>query len=289
MAALSSVSFKIIATAIAFSPRAKLILKESALLAEKFGATLLLIHIGNENESNTNKLKQLLEECAVSKSNIKIIWKDGEIADSIISTCKEYNVDLLILGALEKENILKYYLLNSISRNVCRKVCCSVLLLTKPGKFNTLLQNILIELKENNTLQNTIDTGIYFKNIFTSAKIDFAIETATLSDYTQGHSIDLTDEEAFELKNKILKTGVNAIKNALLKTDFKNIPHELHLLKEKPGYAICKFAQQKNYNLIITNAPDYKLSILDRIFTHDIEYLLEKPPTNLLIIQNKKN
>ncbi len=287
MATITSVSFKVIATAIAFSPRAKIILKESALLAEKFGATLLLIHIGKENETETQKLNELLKECSISINNIKIIWKDGSIADAIISTCKEYNVDLLILGALEKENILKYYILNSISRNVCRKVCCSVLLLTKPENFNSSLKNILIELKENNTLQNTIETGIYFNNIFNSVKIDFAIETATLSDYTQGHSIDLTEEEAYELKNKILKNGVNAIKNALLKTAFKNIPHELHLLKEKPGYAICKFAQQKNYNLIITNAPEYKLGILDRIFTHDIEYLLEKPPTNLLIIQKK--
>lgn len=287
MATITSVSFKVIATAIAFSPRAKIILKESALLAEKFGATLLLIHIGNENETNTQKLNELLKECSISINNIKIIWKDGQIADAIIGTCKEYNVDLLILGALEKENILKYYILNSISRNVCRKVCCSVLLLTKPENFNSSLKNILIELKENNTLQNTIETGIYFNNIFDSVKIDFAIETATLSDYTQGHSIDLTEEEAYELKNKILKSGVDAIKNTLLKTAFKNIPHELHLLKEKPGYAICKFAQQKNYNLIITNAPEYKLGILDRIFTHDIEYLLEKPPTNLLIIQKK--
>ena len=48
-----------------------------------------------------------------------------------LSSCKKEQIDLLVLGALQQENIFKYYV-GSIAREVTRKAPCSILLLIKP-------------------------------------------------------------------------------------------------------------------------------------------------------------
>jgi hypothetical protein len=61
----------------------------------------------------------------------------------------------------------------------------------------------------------------------------------------------------------------------------------LKVVKGKPGYAISHFARQNHYDLIVFNSPDTHLGIFDRIFTHDIEYVLADMPCNLLIIHSR--
>ena len=62
----------------------------------------------------------------------EIIFKPGDPVSAILSAAKENSIDLLILGALKRENFLKYYV-GSIARKITRQAQCSVLLLIGPS------------------------------------------------------------------------------------------------------------------------------------------------------------
>jgi hypothetical protein len=53
----------------------------------------------------------------------------------------------------------------------------------------------------------------------------------------------------------------------------------------KRGYSIGHYAEVVRADLLVMYAPA-KSGLLDRIFTHDIEYILSDLPTELLIIRN---
>jgi nucleotide-binding universal stress UspA family protein len=55
----------------------------------------------------------------------------------------------------------------------------------------------------------------------------------------------------------------------------------------KPGYAIRAFAASKKADLLVINSPDVKYGLIDRIFTHGMEYILEDLPCNLLIVHSR--
>ena len=59
------------------------------------------------------------------------------------------------------------------------------------------------------------------------------------------------------------------------------------VIKGKPGYAISKFSKDKKADLLVINSPDTHLNVFDRIFTHDIEYILADLPCNLLIVHSR--
>ncbi len=112
--------FETIAVAVSFSPRCLPLLAQAKYLADVFKASLLLIHIGEKNSEKERELDELMAKLEMKDSQYRIIWMEGEPVDTILKLCKLNMVDLLILGALEKENVLKFYL-GSIARNISRR------------------------------------------------------------------------------------------------------------------------------------------------------------------------
>jgi nucleotide-binding universal stress UspA family protein len=50
------------------------------------------------------------------------------------------------------------------------------------------------------------------------------------------------------------------------------------------GYSIGHYAKIKRADLLVISAPK-KTGILDRIFPHDLEYILSELPTDVLIVK----
>ena len=88
-------------------------------------------------------------------------------------------------------------------------------------------------------------------------------------------SREFTEEESNKLHSVIAKCD-----NGMLKINEK-------VIKGKHGYAVRKYAETKKADLLVINSPDTHLTLLDRIFTHDIEYILADIPCNLLIVHSR--
>src|ERR1041385_5437403 len=125
--------FETIGVAIAFSPHLEAILGEAKQLAEKFNAQLLLMHIGERTRSKEAKLDECMKNAGIEEKKTRIIWHEGNPVTTMLALCKLNIVDLLVVGAMRKENMLRFYL-GSVARKISRKAKCSVLLLTNPSK-----------------------------------------------------------------------------------------------------------------------------------------------------------
>ena len=53
------------------------------------------------------------------------------------------------------------------------------------------------------------------------------------------------------------------------------------------GYTIRQYAKNYDADLLVINSPDAKYGIIDRIFTHDMEFILEDLPCNVLIVHSR--
>jgi nucleotide-binding universal stress UspA family protein len=96
-----------------------------------------------------------------------------------------------------------------------------------------------------------------------------------------------TEPEVSKIKKEMQEEDYSKLNALINSIDRQGINIELKIVKGKPGYAISHFARQNHYDLIVFNSPDTHLGIFDRIFTHDIEYVLADMPCNLLIVHSR--
>ena len=124
---------------------------------------------------------------------------EGDPVDTILRLCKLNIVDLLVLGALEKENLLKFYI-GSIARNISRTAKCSVLLLTNPSEELQKYKKIIVNGVENPKTIHTINTALYL-----AKKIKVKDVTIVNEIHTPGLAMAIAeDSTAPEAKDYVL-------------------------------------------------------------------------------------
>lgn len=280
-----SYPFETIAVAFAFSPRLENLLYEAKHYADTFKSNLLLIHAGEKDLKKEETFDTLFNQIGFNKVKTKVIWMNGDPTETILDLCKLNIVDLLILGALEKENLYKYYV-GSIARNISRRAKCSVLLLTSPSVAPKKIKKVVINGTDNAKTVHTINTSIYFakaekiKELTIVQEIDMPTFTMTIAESS-------TNSEANKIKKDMLEEESQKLHYLIDKCDCPDISINIKTVNGKPGYAISNYAKTKNYDLLVINSPDSQLGFFDRIFTHDTEYILADLPCNLLIVHSR--
>lgn len=278
--------FETIGVAVAFSPRLEKILSEAKILAEQFNAGLILMHIGERTREMEHRLSELMQKCGLNESKVRVVWNEGEPVETLLHLCKLHVVDLLVMGAMKKENLMQYYL-GTIARKVARKAKCSVLLLTEPSAQGTRFRKMVVNVAENPKTVHTLNTGIYFARHMGTREIIAASET-----HQPGLAMTISEDSTAGEVSKIrkqIKEGAHDKLNELLSAceDGKGIEISEKQVSGKPGYAIRAFAASKKADILVLNSPDTRLGIIDRIFTHGMEYILEDLPCNVLIVHSR--
>ena len=72
-------------------------------------AELTLIHVSKRLDDES-QLRDTVQQGGLDISTLEIIRQRRDPANAIVRKAKEKGIDLLIVGALEKESILRYYL-----------------------------------------------------------------------------------------------------------------------------------------------------------------------------------
>lgn len=280
-----SYPFETIAVALSFSSRIAAVLSEAKRLSDKLGAHLLLIHIGEKSGDKESELEILMRKFEINENKCRVIWMEGDPVETILKLCKLNMVDLLILGALKKENILKYYL-GSVARKISRKAKCSVLLLTEPSVESSEPHKIIVNGVDNPKTIHTINTALYIAKHYHVKEITVVKEThvpalaMTMAD-------DSTAPETSKLKKSLTEEESQKLTKVLEKCNTDNIRVKEKIVSGKPGYAITKYAREKKADLLVVNSTDTHLNLFDRIFTHDMEYILADLPCNVLIVHSR--
>lgn len=277
--------FKKIGIAIAFSPRLEAIIAEAGKMQKGFHANLIFIHIGEKSTDDEQVLNQLLAKYNLLNHS-KLIWLNGDPVETILKICEEEEIDLLVAGALEKESLIKYFM-GSVARKLSRRVKCSMLMLTEPSTQSIPLQRIVVEGSDNPKTENTIAKALEIAKAFNVKCIDIIQET-DLNKAALIRSDEFRENEMVRHKEKLIEEEDKKIEYILSCNDCANLQINTERIEGKPGYVITKYARENNADLLVLNSPDRKLNLIDRVFPTDIEFALADLPCNLLIVNEDR-
>lgn len=277
--------FQTIGIGVTFSPNLKANIYEAARLSKMLEARLVLIHVGDKSSDKEIQFQSILEPFIKDNLEFEIVFKPGNPVDVILSTSIEKHIDLLILGALQRENFLKYYV-GSIARKITRQAKCSILLLIKPSVERIPCKHIVVNGLKDPKTKRTIASAFYMANALNANKVTI-VEEITQDEL----AIKVEDDKSLRMAN-IVKERIRLRENARVKAIIEDIP-EAHTkqiaIKSQPifgkkGYSIGHYAQIARADLLVMNSPS-KMTFWDRLFPHDIEHILTELPTDVLIIQ----
>lgn len=275
-------SIKKILIGIAFSPNLKPNIFEAIRMANMFGAQLVGVHVGEKTNKKENQLTDLILEAPKLKYPIKTVWQKGKPVDVILNTAVNENIDLLVLGALQQENLYKYYV-GSVARELTRKASCSVLLLIKPSVERVKCNHIVVNgLKDKRTTE-TIEASFLVSKALECKRITI-VEEISQKEIEVKVSDDYSLRKANINKEKLKRREDSRVNKILGNINTEGISVKIQSIFGKRGYSIGHYAKVKRADLLVMNAPS-KTSILDRIFPHDIEYILTELPTDVLIVK----
>ena len=282
---MSAITFKTIRIGVTFSPNLEANINEAARLALRFGSKLVLIHVGETSEEKSNTFRKFLSPFENQGLEYELFYKSGDPVDVILTSTKEKKVDLLIIGALKKENFLKYYL-GSIARKITRQASCSVLLLINPSVDRVPCEHIVVNGLKDPKTNETVNTAFLVGHKLGVDKITVVEEIDQ-----EEVSVKVDDDKTLR-KSTIIKERLRLREEARVKKVLDSIPADYTkdiTIKSQPifgkrGYSIGHYAQVARADLLVMNAPS-KMTFWDRLFPHDIEHILTELPTDVLIVQ----
>ncbi len=280
----SAFPFQTLAVAVAFSPRLEAVLAEAARLADTCKAQLLLVHVGKRTSGKETVLQEICGSLGIGRES-RMIWQSGDPIPCLLRTCKENLVDLLVLGALRRENVLRYYL-GSVARGISRRAKCSLLLLIEPKVQGTSFRNIVVSCVKHPKTLPTLNTAVYFAGLVGAREIH-VVREVDQSGLAMAMSDDSTMGEASQVKDQLYEQEVSALQDLVASCDPGDITVSRKVIVGCPGFAIRQYSENSGADLMVINSPDSRYGLIDRIFTHDMEHILERMPCNMLIVHSR--
>lgn len=279
-----NLEFHNIGIAINTSPNCHNILKNAKLFNEKFDSHLHFFNL-SDDISAEQKIAKLITDFGIKDSEFSVtILKKNSIAAEILEFSSKMNFDLLIMGASNKEKFPNNYL-GSISRTLLRNSPCSVLVVTTNSQVSGY-ESICTNYDFTPESDYTLLTANNFAN-----KLDISSHYLLREIELNGLSSSLFASEGNvsieSLKESIESDEVDKLSKHLTQIKILNKNITSVILFGKSGWKSLEFAKTTNIDLFFTYRPNKKLSFWDRIFVHDIEYLINDLPCNIFMFVNK--
>ena len=196
----------------------------------------------------------------------------------------------MLLGALQRENVLKFYV-GSIARKITRKASCSVLLLIKPSIQEVPSKHVVVNAINEPNTEKTIRSAFEFSFLMN-------IPNVTLVGEISQSKVSMTADDDESLKKITeIKEGIETEEKNRYDDILLNIPESLKKNKKiqsqsifgARGYSIGHYARVVRADLLVLNSEENRSSFLSRIFPKDLEHILSELPTDVLIIKNRKS
>lgn len=275
--------FNIIAVAIAASPTLEALLAESKRLQDLFGSKVLLLHVKKDSNPEEEKhLRESIESSNFHPGKTEFFVEKGDPAKTILSFCKKQKVELLVAGALKKENLLRSFL-GSVGRKIIRRASCSLLILVDPSTQPAPFREIVVDGTEQERTQAAIELACSIGKLENASHIHI-LRDIKLYGLTMATAGEDSEAEYTEHRRKLISMEIENIQNRLVRVDVGTVPVNIKIISGKVGFEISKFTRKVNAGLLVVPGPGKKLGFFDRIMTHDLEYLLNDIPANLLIV-----
>ena len=282
-------AFKKLLFGFAFSPSLKANVFEVTRLASFLDASLVFVHIGSKTDEKEQQFQNILEECPDIPPNVELFWRQGKPVDSLVNICKELDIDLLLLGALKREKMVKFYL-GSIARQLTRKAPCSVLLMLNPSIHRHPCKHIVVNGFDSPQTKETIEAAFEVGQALKSEKLTLVEEVSE-----SRVAVAVSDDRSLR-KATLRKEKINREEKLRVVDIVKKIPDQkvqglnwtTQSIFGRRGYSIGHYARVVRADLLVMNAQE-ESSFLQRFFPKDLEHILAELPTDVLIVQSHKD
>jgi len=274
--------FKRLAVAVTLSPTGHALLQEARRLRDLFEAELKLIHVGRR-VVDESRLKDVVQQSGLDVGRLEIIRQPGDPANAIVRRVREENIDLLIVGALEKENVFRYYL-GSVARTLMRRSPCSVLFFTRPSNQPTGFKNIYTFVKFTTTGEETVRAAQQI------ASLEGAGEIHLLRDfYIPGLSLVSEDARSTEA-GRHLRSATQREERQMMEMfvrglNLKGVKLSMVSLYGKEGWETSNYVREHHADLYVVPAPERAPKLIDRLFPSSLEFVFERLPSNVLLVK----
>jgi nucleotide-binding universal stress UspA family protein len=282
-----SVHFKKIGLAIAFSPTSQALLKEAVKWSVQFQAQLVLVHVGNHTEDEDRRMDELMRSVDLSHVSYKLLWKTGEPVAEILKVCQSEGIDLLVAGALKKENLLQNYI-GTVARKIMRKANCSILMIQNPHEEKEPIHNIVVSAEDSPYVEEAIRVACHIGQLEKVLWVHIARELKLLG-LTLSANEQCSEEEYNQSMQGMVREELGQVEKMLARIPHSNLKVNIKVLSGKPGFELARFAEKKKAGLLIVGAPARRFSLFDRVFPHDLEYIFANLPCNLLVVNPRKS
>lgn len=263
--------FQKIALASTFSPRFLPLLAEAQRFAARLGGTLSIIHAGARDEQSEQLFQKAFADFGFDPAP-EILWQSGSLPDQAIFTAiREARIDLLVLGALEREVPGRSFLGN-VARSLMRSAPCPLLFLTKPEFAATRLRTIVLMADDSAEARLGFSIAKDFAERDGAARICVA---SVLSVFHQARVAQEGHEPAEAAEERRLQEFVAAGGPSTVKIDTRCI-------ESTTGFAASEFVNTINADLLIvpSSAPGGTMT-----FPPGMDWILDTIPTNLLLLR----
>lgn len=282
-------AFKKILIGFAFSPNLKANVYEALRMAFFFDAELTFVHVGEKTPEKETRFEGLLHSCTMQPKKISIHWKQGKPIQTLLQACDDFEVDLLLLGALKRENVLKFYL-GSIARKITRRAKCSVMLLINPSVERHPCEHIVVNGFDSPQTKDTIEAAFIVAKAFETPKITL-VEEISRSKVAVNIDDDRSLRKATLRKERLRRQEQTRVRDVVKKLPAeikKDVNWVTQSIFGRRGYSIGHYARIVRSDLLIMNAQENS-SFFDRFFTRDLDHILAELPTDVLIVNSKKH
>jgi len=275
--------FKNIGVAVSFSPYGKTLVSLASFLQRKLKSDLYFIHIGNESDEKKRKLLQMTSELNLDTSRYKMEYRKADPAKEISTFVERNKIDLLIIGALEKEKTFNYYI-GSVARKLMRNVPTNLLICPARSRDDFNFDELFINTDYSTRSESSINLLAELGKKLNSKKIAVIREVSipgiaiTVDDYG-------SSQEAEQNKNKLMQEEKEQLNLFIKELNIKDIEVEGICLYGREGFAYNQYLRDNSANLSVVIAPKQKPKLFDRIFTSEMEFSIKEIPSPLLIIK----
>jgi nucleotide-binding universal stress UspA family protein len=133
-------------------------------------------------------------------------------------------------------------------------------------------------------MEHTVRTANFFGKVLDAKQLTIVDEIDPKS--TLNTADDDSQLESAVKKRRALKKQedqrIEKLEKKLVDEGALSLNHKCII--GKPGYTIGHYAAANHADLLVMRSPDKELGLLDRVFAHDLEYVLSDLPCCLMIV-----
>jgi nucleotide-binding universal stress UspA family protein len=267
-----------IMASLALSPRAGAVAAEAQHVARVMGASLTVLHVGPDTPDNRRQLSDRLAGAGVAADTMT--FAPGRPERIICRVARQAGADLIVLGALEREGPLQYYV-GSVARRVARGAPCSVLLLTEPRSDPRPPRQWVVKVDFDDLSLGMLRFAVDWARRQGAPRIDVVHEYAlpglglTLDRDVDGH-------EAERMVDGFHHGEYDRLVEYIAAVDTEGVSVRPVCLRGRDGWESAQHARRQGADLLMMPAPR-RLTIWDKLVQQGVEFALESLPCALCL------